>query len=258
LVVNASNFSESPPSTKKLTTCSFCGAAPFAIDASTGFVLGLGFFAISDERVKNIIGPSNPANDLELLNRIRITDYTMKDTRANGGRRYKKVIAQQVEKVYPQVIETGKGFIPNVYRATSRMERTANGYLLSFDNPHGISATATKIQLAAKGSMRAYDILSIPSDKQVLIKAPVINSDTVFVYGEQVNDLHTVDYEGLTTLNISATQELGKLVREQARMIGLLENRVSQLEMKNKRPSSLNRLGKASEVRKTEKSAESK
>jgi uncharacterized protein (UPF0335 family) len=30
----------------------------------------------------------------------------------------------------------------------------------------------------------------------------------VFVYGREVSDFHTVDYEALSTLNISATQEL--------------------------------------------------
>jgi hypothetical protein len=78
--------------------------------------------------------------------------------------------------------------------------------------------------------MKPYDILSIPSDKQVLIKAPVINGDSVFVYGEQVTDLHTVDYEGLSTLNISATQELSTLVKQQAETIALLEKRLSTIE----------------------------
>ena len=36
-----------------------------------------------------------------------------------------------------------------------------------------------------------------------------------FVYGEEVADFRTVDYEGLTTLNISATQELSKLIKQQ-------------------------------------------
>jgi hypothetical protein len=219
-----------PANTKNLTNCGgFCGTSDLCINAA-GDVWGDAFYAFSDERLKNIIGPSDPASDLDLLNRIRITEYTMKDTRVNGNRRFKKVIAQQVEKIYPQVIETGKGWIPNVYQITSKMQRTDNGYLLTFNNPHGLSKTATKIQLTANGSMKPYDILSIPSDKQVLIKAPVINGDSVFVYGEQVTDLHTVDYEGLSTLNISATQELSSLVKQQAETIALLEKRLSTIE----------------------------
>ena len=47
------------------------------------------------------------------------------------------------------------------------------------------------------------------------IKAADLKTDKVFVYGEEVDDFRTVDYEGLTTLNISATQQLSKLVKAQ-------------------------------------------
>ncbi|MGK0366636.1 MAG: hypothetical protein ACI85O_003711, partial [Saprospiraceae bacterium] len=34
----------------------------------------------------------------------------------------------------------------------------------------------------------------------------------VFVYGKEVDDLHSVDYDALAMLNISATQEIAKQV----------------------------------------------
>ena len=46
---------------------------------------------------------------------------------------------------------------------------------------------------------------------------------SVFVYGKQVTDFHTVDYEAISMLNVSATQQLAK-ENEQ------LKNRVNQLE----------------------------
>jgi hypothetical protein len=53
-----------------------------------------------------------------------------------------------------------------------------------------------------------------------------------------VNDFRTVDYEGLTTLNISATQELGKLYKQQqATITGLtakLEAVINELEQLKK------------------------
>ena len=67
---------------------------------------------------------------------------------------------------------------------------------------------------AAKG-MEEIAIVSIPSANQVVIKTSATAPDKVFVYGEEVDDFRTVDYEGLTTLNISATQQLSKLVKEQ-------------------------------------------
>ena len=41
----------------------------------------------------------------------------------------------------------------------------------------------------------------------------------MFADGWEVDDFRTVDYEGLTTLNLSATQELSKLVKKQQAII---------------------------------------
>ncbi len=209
----------------------FSGSANnMAIDASAGNVWGQGFYATSDARVKNILGPSDAAADLEKLNRIRVTDYTMKDTIATGNRKFKKVIAQQVEEVYPDVIRKQRGFIPNIYLETAKMERTDSGYILSFDSPHHLSAMAKRLRMSVGGLMKPYQIISIPSIRQVEIKSPALRSQKAFVYGEEVDDFRTVDYEGLSALNISATQELSKLVSRQAQLIESLRNRISRLE----------------------------
>ena len=44
-----------------------------------------------------------------------------------------------------------------------------------------------------------------------------VNTDgdgNVFVYGREVKDFRAVDYEALTTLNISATQQLVKMIND--------------------------------------------
>jgi hypothetical protein len=50
----------------------------------------------------------------------------------------------------------------------------------------------------------------------------------VFVYGREVNDFHTVDYEALSTLNISATQELYKRMVEAEERSRKLEAELQQ------------------------------
>jgi hypothetical protein len=44
----------------------------------------------SDARLKNIIGPSDSAKDLEILKKIEVTDYTMKDTVKFGQKPFQK------------------------------------------------------------------------------------------------------------------------------------------------------------------------
>ncbi len=197
-------------------------------------ILALEFDAFSDTRIKNIIGISNTANDLQTIKALQITDYTMKDKVQHGNKHFKKVIAQEVEKVYPLVVSKHTDFIPNVYRLTSKVKKTATGYLISFTNKHTISTSAKKLRvlLAEDGNMQEVNIISIPSDNQVVIDATFIKGDRIFVYGEEVDDFRTVDYEGLTTLNISATQELSKLVDAQNRKIAELTEEIKMLKEK--------------------------
>jgi len=211
----------------------FTGPVTTSIYASNN-IMATGFAAFSDARIKDILDISDGARDLQTLDQIQITDYTLKDKVNHGNRPFKKVIAQQVESVYPQVISKHVDFIPNVYRKANAVTRTDKGYLLSFDSAHHISKGATKLRILASNdhTMNTYDILAIPSDKEVVIDAPQLNGDKVFVYGEQVDDFRTVDYEGLTTLNISATQELGKIVKQQQSTIRTQNKKIATLEQK--------------------------
>ena len=197
-------------------------------------VLAAEFDAFSDARIKDIIGVSNPAKDLRTINNIKITDYTFKDKVKYGNKPFKKVIAQQVEKVYPQVVSKHTDFIPNVYQTVSKIEKTSNGYLLHFTNNHNITNAAKKLQLllSDKNGMQQFNIVAIPNDKDVIIEATDLNADKIFVYGEEVNDFRTVDYEGLTTLNISATQELSKLIAIQNKKIEAMEREIKFLQSK--------------------------
>lgn len=199
-----------------------------SIDAAQS-VMASSFLCISDARVKDIVGTSNSIKDLETINALHITDYTMKDKIMYGNNPFKKVIAQEVEKVYPQVISKHPNFIPNIYQQTNKIEKTANGYLLSFNNKHNLGKAAKKIQVMIGHESRQLEIRSIPSANQVEIKAADLKTDQLFVYGEEVDDFRSVDYEGLTTLNISATQELSKLIKKQETTIEKQQQQIEQL-----------------------------
>ena len=211
-----------------VNSCQFC-SANVSIYASNN-VMALEMDVVSDARIKDVDDISNSSTDLETLNKIQVTDYTMKDKVEYGNKPFKKIIAQQVEKVYPQVVNRNVNYIPNVYQLTNKIEKKGNGYLLSFATNHNLDKDARKLQLIDKnGTQQRYDIIAIPSDKEVVINASDLKSDTVFVYGEQVNDFRSVDYDGLTTLNISATQELSKLIKQQQVQIDAQNEKINLL-----------------------------
>ena len=51
-------------------------------------------------------------------------------------------------------------------------------------------------------------------------------------YGSKVNDFHTISKDYIFTLNVCATQELHKLIKQQNLIIQDLQNRLSILENK--------------------------
>ncbi|MBI3234951.1 MAG: tail fiber domain-containing protein [Bacteroidetes bacterium] len=202
------------------TVSTATSSGPVSIYAA-GRILCTEFNAYSDERIKNIKGLSSNQKDLELLKKIEITDYTMKDSISKGTLSYKKVIAQQVEQVFPQVVKQVKDFVPNVYQFTEGLKALGgNHYQATWKNPIMVQASAT-------GKFKLYD------DKgEVLVTVNSMNENSitfscdralvgvrVFLFGEEVNDFRSVDYEGLSTLNISATQALSKMIESQQKTI---------------------------------------
>lgn len=71
---------------------------------------------VSDARIKTIISPANGKADLATLLRIQITDYKHIDVPNQRQRPQKKVIAQQVEQVYPQGVGQSNGVVPDIYQ----------------------------------------------------------------------------------------------------------------------------------------------
>ena len=205
----------------------------YSINA-TGDIIAPTFIAPSDTRIKNIVDISNSAKDLETINNLQVTDYTMKDKIKYGNKSFKKIIAQQVEEVYPLVVSKHTDYIPDVYQLSSNVEKVATGYLISFNSKHNLGHNAKRLRvlLSETDQMKEVDIVSIPSETQVIINVPEIKEAKIFVYGEEVNDFRTVDYDGLTTLNISATQELSKLIKKQQ---AIIETQQQQIELLLKR-----------------------
>ncbi|RYY17182.1 MAG: hypothetical protein EOO36_10085 [Cytophagaceae bacterium] len=178
---------------------------------STGSIYATQFNAFSDARLKNVRGLSNSRADLATVRRLEITDYTMKDNVQHQGKAFKKVIAQQVEQVYPLAVAKSKGFIPAIYRVGA-IQAGAGGQ--------------TSVQLAAAHHLRVGDRVRLIGERNGTVEATVLAvgdaqsfsvalpapETKLFVFGPEVSDLRTVDYEALAMLNVSATQELARQV----------------------------------------------
>ena len=167
----------------------------------------------SDARIKNIVGVSDAARDLRTLNGLRVTDYVYKDTANHGSHPYKKLIAQQVETVYPQAVHQKPGAVPDVYQYANAQ----HGWI-ALDA--GLKV-GEKVQIAHQANGSAVHTVRDVRPGAFQIDAD-LTEEHVFVFGRQVDDLRTVDYDAIAMLNVSANQELARtLLAEENELAGL-------------------------------------
>ena len=180
-------------------------------------VQALAFDAVSDARIKTVLHPSDAVGDLSTLLGIQITDYVYKDTIGRGSVPQKKVIAQQVESIYPQAITKSVGVVPDIYQRAA----TADGWvMLATDLKVG-----DRVRLIADKGEGVHEVLEVKKDRFRTAFQPA--DSEVFVFGREVKDFRSVDYEAISMLNVSATQELH-------RKLSAAEHRVAELEANEK------------------------
>lgn len=188
-------------------------------------------FTPSDIRLKNIVGRSDPTKDLDTLEKIEITDYTMKDTSVVGTGTLKKVIAQQVEKVYPRAVSKTTDYLPDILasgKCTLKNESDKGIFEIHSDSDLDLKI-GDRVKLFNEKGEADFAIVQTAGRNVFTAKLNRIHDgEKVFVYGRQVDDLRIVDYDAISMLNVSATQELAKKGEE-------LEKKVAALEAENDR-----------------------
>lgn len=204
LTTAVSNYAYFALSGTNATSGYFAGTdnIPLSINAAYR-VKASEFDATSDIRIKDIIGISNSTEDLETLNKIEITNYYFKDKR-QGIKPIKKVIGQQLQKIYPQAVNQTTDFVPDIMKMSEKI----------IDNKIYLKNHTLKkgdiVRIIAQDKELDCEVLFV--DENYFVVNNVFDNQ-VFVYGKQVNDFLLVDYDALITLAISAIQEIYKKIK---------------------------------------------
>jgi hypothetical protein len=171
----------------------------FSLIVSNGILADL-IYLQSDERIKVIENLSDAEKDLETLLNIQITDYHYKDSVRNGSSKNKKVIAQQVEKVFPQAVKKIESPIPDIFAEAA----TTNGWVQLATN----LSVGEKVKLITEQGEIQAEVTAVRADGFQVDTD--LESGNVFVYGRIVKDFRAVDYDAISMLNVSATQQLNR------------------------------------------------
>ena len=172
-----------------------------SIRAEWGILSEQAFYITSDSRIKKDLQKSDSGNDMDILSRLEVTDYKYIDFANRGEKSKKGFIAQQVEKIFPQAVGRQTSVIPDIYRQASF---NAGWIELATNLEKG-----ERVKLISEtGAENIYEVLETAKDKfRVNFES---EGKKVFVFGREVDDFRILDYDSITVLNVSATQQLKK------------------------------------------------
>lgn len=180
-----------------------------------GYIWGTtGIISSSDVRAKENIAPITSSESIEIINKLNPVNYNWIDRVKSGNSIQSGFIAQEVEQIFPQAVNKATDFLPNVYAL-------ADNYSISNDALH--------ISMSKEYDLQKGDLVKFHSEDGKEHRLNVINakgtqysfalteeakniSGKLFVYGKEVDDFNTVDYDRIFTIGISAIQELSKKV----------------------------------------------
>lgn len=165
----------------------------------------------SDARIKNIIGLSNNQQDLDKVRQIQITNYRYKDAHTWGNQSFKKVIAQQVEEVYPQAVRKMTSIIPDIYALADQVvfEATSKHLTVTMSKNYDVKVGET-IEFILEKEGKVQGVVASVAGNSFTVKNWQYPTDKIFVFGREVKDFRSVDYEAISMLGISAIQQLAK------------------------------------------------
>jgi hypothetical protein len=190
-------------------------------------------YGTSDIRIKEDIQDINDDSALQMILAIEPKTYKYIDKIENGNNKVYGFIAQQVQKVIPEAVSIENAYIPNVM-----MLSDYNEDIIILPN------IPNKIVIKLKDKLKCYDcnnnsieveVIEIINDFTFKIKdlEKKYKNNKIFVYGTLVNDFHTLSKEYIYTLNVGATHELYRQIKEKGYIIKS-RGRINALHIQNK------------------------
>jgi hypothetical protein len=190
---------------------------------------------ISDQRNKKEIKDiESPLNKFMLLKPKEYYLCDDKDYNKKFG-----IIAQDVEIDFPELIYTDTEYIANIYSYAVYSDFTITldkditdlisvddelKILLDNNDKNNLEIAIDDTPYNNRYKRRFCKVTEIIDNYSFKIDIE-LKEENIFVFGKKVNDFKKLDYQSLYCLNISATQELYKIIKDLQARIEILENR---------------------------------
>lgn len=201
--------------------------------ASNDIITGSSYIVSSDRRMKTNIREVQDDAALQLFRRLQPKTYEYLDKARKGTDPVYGFIAQEVQAVLPLASKTITDTIPNFYSSS-----LVTGDILTLD--------VSKLEYDSEGQV--FPRLKLIRDKEFFVHILSVEengvridqtlSDTqVFVYGQEVNNFHTLNKDAIWTVSAAALQEVDRQLQAEKEKTRLLQIQVA--ELKGNKESSL-------------------
>jgi hypothetical protein len=177
-----------------------------------------GYLLASDERIKKDIKPAE-SGSLEVISTIPIKSHSYIDSFVNGCPTAFNVIAQDIERTYPEAITKGDGFIPDMFVKCNWIHVDEKQIEINIPKLHTVKA-GDKVKLILEDdSSKESIVTSIKNETTFIVEKwdefKLEISDELFVYGKQIDDFLRVDKIKLGVLALAGVKELNQIVKLQ-------------------------------------------
>ena len=190
---------------------------------SIGHIAAGRFAVFSDKRIKSNIRSLNTSSSLEKIRLLKPCYFNKIDFIEKGRGRKIGFIAQEVEKIIPETSNIRSEYIPNIYRPGLCLLKEHNNYILTiedYDTKHLLlDSTNNYLNLSVQdinhNRIRDIVIINVLSSNTLEIQSSVKLAGSVYVYGQEVNDFHLLEYDHIFTHSTAALKECDKLLQLQ-------------------------------------------
>lgn len=208
---------------------------PLDID---GDIRATSFINSSDKRIKKNIVELNDTECLEKLRDLKPVKYEYIDKEKLGSSIVYGFIAQDIKETIPYASKIIKSFIPDYYKNVENINY--DSYIITFEIEENYDITLNqKIELNIscikndtlfKKTIRTK-VLEI-NNKIITIENKMKNCSiiSIFLYGKQVDDFHTIKKDAIWTIATSAIQEIDRIQQVHTDKINDMNNLIKSLE----------------------------
>ena len=216
-------------SSNSITSTTFSGNL-VSLNASYIIASGTGFTINSDQRIKKNMAPLSSTDSLQIVKDLKPSKYQYVDFLKGNVSKY-GYLAQEVESVIPYVVSKNHAYIPNFFEIV-KIEYQ-NKMILNKKTTEFL-VIGTKLQFYDIDNNAIYrEVQEIIDEKTVIVNETFSNEiETLFLYGQLVDDYRSIDTDQINTILLSGLKECNHEIEINAKNIYLLKNEIDEYNSK--------------------------